>query len=109
MTTINFSHVDYLLQLSCGYWKSLILFTAVEFDIFTLISNGKGTAKEISQSLKTDERATAMLLDTLVSLDLLTKQSNCYDNSYISSHYLVKGKPYYQGDFIHHFHNMMDT
>ncbi len=105
----NFSHFDYLLQLSCGYWKSQVLFTAVEFDIFTLISDGKVTAKEISQSIHTDERATEMLLNALVSLELLEKRENRYENSHISNVYLVKGMPYYQGDFIHHFHNMMDN
>lgn len=106
---INFSHFDYLLQLSCGYWKSQVLFTAVGFDIFTLISSGKVTAREISQSIHTDERATEILLNALVSLGLLEKQENRYDNSHISSVYLVKGMPYYQGDFIHYFHNMMDN
>lgn len=105
----NFSHFDCLLQLSCGYWKSQVLFTAVEFDIFTLISGGKVTAKEISQSIHTDKRATEMLLNALVSLELLEKRENRYDNSHISNVYLVKGTPYYQGDFIHHFHNMMDN
>ena len=106
---INFSHFDYLLQLSCGYWKSQVLFTAVGFDIFTLISSGKVTAKEISQSIHTDERATEMLLNALVSLELLEKHENRYDNSHISSVYLVKGMPYYQGDIIHYFHSMMDN
>lgn len=105
----NFSHFDYLLQMSCGYWKSLVLFTAVEFDVFTRIGNGEVTAKEISQSIHTDVRATEMLLNALVSLELLTKRENRYANSHISDVYLVKGSPYYQGDFIHHFHNMMDT
>lgn len=109
MNNINHSSVDYLVQLSCGYWKSCILFTAVEFDIFTLINNGKHTRKDISQSIRSDERATEMLLNALVSLELLTKQADRYDNSQISELYLVKGKPYYQGDFIHHLHNIMEN
>lgn len=109
MTNLNYSNVDYLLQLSCGYWKSHVLFTAIEFDIFTIISKGKHTTKDISQSIHADERATEMLLNALVSLELLTKQANHYYNSHISDIYLIKGKPYYQGDFIHHFHNMTDN
>ena len=106
---MNYSSVDYLIQLSCGYWKSHVLFAAVEFDIFTLIDNGKQTAKSISQSIHTDERATEMLLNALVSLELLTKRANKYHNSHISNLYLIRGKPLYQGDFIHHFHNIMDN
>ncbi|MCF6158736.1 MAG: methyltransferase domain-containing protein [wastewater metagenome] len=109
MDTINYPYFEHLLQLSCGYWKSCILFTAVELDIFTLIRKGKHTVEDISQSVGTDERATEMLLNALVSLELLTKQGNRYYTSQISDLYLIKEKPYYQGDFIHHFHNMMEN
>ena len=109
MTNINNSYVDSIFQLSFGYWKSCILFTATEFDIFTLISKGKVTAKEISQSIHTNERATEMLLNALVSLELLTKQANCYQNAPISNLHLIKGKPHYLGDFIHHAQNIMEN
>lgn len=109
MTNTKYSSVDYLLQLGCGYWKSHVLFTAVEFDIFTLINKGKFTTKEISQAIHTNERATEMLLNALVSLELLAKEENSYKNSHLSNLYLIKGKPHYLGDFIHHFHNMMDN
>ena len=109
MIHTNYSSVDYLLQLSCGYWKSHVLFTAVEFDIFTLINKGRLTAKEISQAIHTNERATEMFLNALVSLELLAKEENSYKNSHLSNLYLIKGKPHYLGDFIHHFHNMTDN
>ncbi len=109
MEGTNHQNADYLLQLSCGYWKSQALFTAVEFDIFTIINQGKLTAKEISQAIRANERATEMLLNALVSLDLLTKLEGYYTNAAISNCYLIKGSPNYLGDFIHHFHNMTDT
>ena len=109
MTKTNFSDVDYIFQISFGYWKSCILFTATEFDIFNLISKGKVTAKDISQSIHTNERATEMLLNALVSLELLTKQANSYHNTPISNLHLIKGKPHYLGDFIHHAHNIMEN
>lgn len=109
ITHTNSSNFDYLLQLSCGYWKSYVLFTAVEFDIFTLIGKGKLTAKEISQSIHTNERATGMLLNALVSLELLIKEGNSYKNSHLANPYLVKGNSQYLGDFIHHFHNMTEN
>ncbi len=109
MTHQNYSNIDYLLQLSCGYWKSQVLFTAVEFDIFTLVNRSTLTAKEISQSIHTNERATEMLLNALVSMELLTKEGNSYKNSQASNLHLIKGKSQYMGDFIHHFHNMTDN
>ncbi|MDR4509537.1 MAG: acetylserotonin O-methyltransferase [Candidatus Brocadiaceae bacterium] len=109
MTDISYSSIDYLLQLSCGYWKSQVLFVAIEFKIFTLLKNTRLTAKEVSQSLHTNERATEILLNALVSLDLLAKQKDFYRNASLSESYLVKGSPYYQGDAIHHFHNIMEN
>lgn len=109
MIDTNHPNADYLLQLSCGYWKSHVLFTAVEFDLFTTLNKGRLTAKEISQTIQANERATGMLLNALVSLDLLVKQEAYYTNTILSDRYLIKGNPYYLGDFIHHFHNMMDT
>ena len=109
MTNINRPYVDSIFQLSFGYWKSCVLFTATEFDIFTLISKGTVTAKDISQSIHTNERATEMLLNALVSLELLTKQANCYQNAPISNLHLIKGKPHYLGDFIHHAQNILEN
>lgn len=109
MTNTNHSNFDYILDLSCGYWKSHVLFTAVEFDIFTLIGKGNLTAKKISQSIHADERATEMLLNALVSLELLVKHENYFSNSRISNLYLVKEEPHYLGDSLHHFHNIMEN
>ncbi len=105
----NTINADYLFQLGFGYWKSCVLFTAVEFDIFTLIGKGNATAKGISKSIHADERATEMLLNGLVSLKLLTKQKNSYKNSPVSNLHLIKGTPLYLGDAIHHAHNIMEN
>ena len=109
MANTNTANADYLFQLGFGYWKSCILFTAVEFDIFTLIGKGKVTARDISKSIHANERATEMLLNALVSLKLLTRQKNHYKNSPVSNLHLIKGKPLYLGDAVHHAHNIMDN
>ncbi len=109
MSHKNRPHLDYLFQLSYGYWKSQILFTAVEFGLFTLINNGLRTARDVAQTLHANERAAEMFLNGLVSLGLLVKQGNSYHNSLLSEKYLVKGKPLYMGDSVHHFHNIMEN
>ena len=109
MANTNTANADYIFQLGFGYWKSCILFTAVEFDIFTIIDKDKVTARGISKSIHANERATEMLLNALVSLKLLTKQKNHYKNSPVSNLHLIKGKPHYLGDAVHHAHNIMDN
>jgi ubiquinone/menaquinone biosynthesis C-methylase UbiE len=109
MANTNTANADYIFQLGFGYWKSCILFTAVEFDIFTRIGKGKVTARGIAKSIHANERATEMLLNALVSLKLLTRQKNHYKNSPVSNLHLIKGKPHYLGDAVHHAHNIMDN
>ncbi|MEK6728903.1 MAG: methyltransferase dimerization domain-containing protein, partial [Planctomycetota bacterium] len=63
---MEYKNIDYLFQLSYGYWKSHVLITATDFGIFTLIGEGRLSAGEVAQSIHADERATEMLLNALV-------------------------------------------
>ncbi len=103
---MNSDDVQYLNEIGYGYWKSQVLFTAVEFDLFTLIGGGGKSDKIIAEKLGADLRATEMLLNALVSLRLLKKTKGIYRNTVASNRCLTKKSPLYQGDRIHHFHNM---
>jgi Methylase involved in ubiquinone/menaquinone biosynthesis len=105
---MNNKDVQYLNDLSYGYWKSQALFVAVEMDLFTLIGERGKSGKVIAQDLGTDLRASEMLLNALVSLKLLTKSRDIFRNTAVSRRCLMKDSPAYQGDRIQHFHNMSD-
>ncbi|MBM4056067.1 MAG: methyltransferase domain-containing protein [Planctomycetes bacterium] len=109
MNPTNYQQFEYVLQLSSAYWKSQVLFTAIELDIFTILDNKSLTAEELAHSIDANVQATEKILNALVSLDLLVKQGKYYQNAQISHHYLIKGKPLYQGDAIHHFHNIAEN
>ncbi|MBF8276903.1 MAG: tcmO [Candidatus Brocadiaceae bacterium] len=106
---MEYKNIDYLFQLSYGYWKSHVLITATDFGIFTLIGEGRLSAGEVAQSIHADERATEMLLNALVSLDLLTVREKRYGNTQTSSLHLIKGRPHYMGNAIRHLNNIMDN
>ncbi len=105
---MNIKYLKYLNELSYGYWKSQVLFVAVEMDLFTLIKDTGKSCKDVTKKLRTDFRATEMMLNALVSLGLMSKIKGIYKNSVISNRYLIKSSPLYQGDRIRHFHNMWD-
>ncbi len=105
---MNIKDLKYLNEISYGYWKAQVLFVAVEMELFTLIKGTGKSCKDVAKKLKTDLRATEMVLNSLVSLGLMTKIKGIYKNSAISNRYLVKNTSLYQGDRIHHFHNMLD-
>jgi (2Fe-2S) ferredoxin/2-polyprenyl-3-methyl-5-hydroxy-6-metoxy-1,4-benzoquinol methylase len=74
-----------------GFQVSRVLLTAIELDIFTTVGQG-AQASEVAAKLGTDQRATAMLLDALVAMDILHKQDGRYGNTPMSSRYLVDGE-----------------
>ncbi len=103
---MNVKDLKYLNEISYGYWKSQVLFVAVGMDLFTMIKDTGESCKDVTEKLKTDFRATEMMLNALVSLRLLSKTKGVYKNTAISKRYLVKNSSLYQGDRIRHFHNM---
>ena len=104
----NYKEVQYIYELSYGYWKSQVLFVAVEMGIFTLIGDKDKSYNIISKELGTNPRATEMILNTLVSLGFLKKVKGSFRNAPISRRYLIKDIPLYQGDRVHHFHNLWE-
>jgi SAM-dependent methyltransferase len=106
---MNWKQVNYLFEMACGFWKSQIVFVAVESGLFTLLSGGGWTTNGIASQMKTDKRATEMLLNALVALGLLRKAGGKFFNTPLSNQYLVQGKPLYMGDTVHHMHNLWDN
>ena len=100
--------VQYINEISYGYWKAQALFVASELDLFTLIGERGKSGKVITKKLGTDPRATEMLLNALVSLKLLTKSRETFSNTALSKRCLSKNGTAYQGDRIKHFHNMWE-
>ena len=82
-----------------GYQVTQVLYTATDFDIFTLLEKPK-TAKEVTDELGTDSEVTKKLLDVLVALQLLSETDGKYANTTLAVTFLVKGKPFYQGNLI---------
>jgi predicted metal-binding protein/2-polyprenyl-3-methyl-5-hydroxy-6-metoxy-1,4-benzoquinol methylase len=91
---------QYLEDLATGYWYAEVLFTAVEKDLFTLLSARSMNADEIARELKWDPLAAERFLKALCSLGLLSFYGDSYSNTGLSEEYLVRGQPLYQGDSI---------
>ena len=62
-----------LLATSGYYWQTCTLHAAVKIDLFTAVGNEMRTAEDVAAHLKTDPRATGMLLDALSAMGLLEK------------------------------------
>jgi ubiquinone/menaquinone biosynthesis C-methylase UbiE len=91
-----------------GYWPARVLITASNLRIFDHLKTSK-TAAEIAGMIKSDARATEILLDAVAGLGLIKKSSNKYRNTSAANRLLVSGMPYYQGDILRHADNLWDN
>jgi SAM-dependent methyltransferase len=64
-----------------GFFKSRVILTAAELDLFTRLEKGQATAEDLANELGCDQRCLIRLLDCLVALKLLSKQDSVYQTS----------------------------
>jgi hypothetical protein len=88
-------------QLSSGFQKSKILFTALQADLFESLRKPT-SANEVATKKKWSTRGTVMLLDGLLALDLLKKEDGKYVNSELAASCLVEGAPLDQRHILQH-------
>lgn len=80
-----------------AYWKSSVIITSIELDVFSNIGAGT-TSADIAKVLQLEVDAVERLLDSLVTLDILQKEGKMYYNTQMASKYLVrKDNPSYIG------------
>nr|CBH36780.1 conserved hypothetical protein, O-methyltransferase family [uncultured archaeon] len=89
-----------ILGMADSYQSFQVLFTAVKHDIFTVLSEDPKTAEQIAQEIGTDSYITEKLLNALVAIGLIAKGGGKYTNTALAETFLVKEKPFYQGNYI---------
>jgi hypothetical protein len=89
-----------IVRMADSYQSFQVLFTAVKYDIFSVLSEESKTVEQVAQGIGTDSYITEKLLNALVSIGLLAKGSGKYSNTALAETFLVKGKPFYQGNYI---------
>jgi predicted O-methyltransferase YrrM len=98
-----------LLELSGGFWQIATLHAAIRLDLFTVIGDKLLNASEIADQLNADTRSQTMLLNALVAMRLLEKESEQYRNTEVSAALLCKNAPGYLGYMISHHHHLVES
>jgi len=91
-------------RISGGFRASRVLLTANNLQVFEHIGK-RTTAVELAKGIKTDPRATEILLDAISALGLLRKTRGIYRLTTMAKQFLLQDSPWYQGDMLRH----MDT
>ncbi len=82
------------------YWETKILLTAVKLDVFSAFDRRHRTAEEVAQKIGADSRALSLLLNALVSIGLLRKEGDFYENSKVAQTHLVRGEAEFVGHLL---------
>jgi ubiquinone/menaquinone biosynthesis C-methylase UbiE len=95
-----------LRRLYLGFVSSRVVLTANSLGVFDHLKKPV-TAANAAKKIKTDARATGILLDALAGIGLVRKgRDGKYLNAPVSDRYLVRGGRLYQGDIIRHASTM---
>ncbi|SAK63431.1 methyltransferase [Caballeronia catudaia] len=89
-----------LLQIGMAFWASKAMLSAVELGVFTALSNGPRQADDLAKALGLHPRGALDFLDTLVALDLLTRENGRYANTHDADFFLDRNKPSYVGGLL---------
>jgi SAM-dependent methyltransferase len=75
-----------------AFQESRALLTAIELNLFSAVEQG-ATSAEVASRLQTNERATEMLMNALVALEMLEKKDGVYRNTQLAAQYFTEGSP----------------
>ena len=89
-----------IFELSVAYWRSCVLFTAVDLGVFNALAGGGRDLENLCARLATPRRSMELLIDALVALRLLEKDANTITNSRLAADYLVPDSPAFLGDAL---------
>lgn len=84
-----------------GFQPARIILSAYELGLFSVIGNGALSAAEVAEKAGTNERATDRLLNALVAIGLLNKESGRFANSGFALQYLNRASSDYLAGYGH--------
>ena len=91
---------QYLEDLATAYWRSELLFTAVEQGLFTRLQPEGKPVVELAGELKLEPESAKRYLQALSTLGLVFLADGYVANTKLARRYLVEGAADYQGDSI---------
>lgn len=83
-----------------GYRVAHVLITAAQLDVFGLLAGGASTAAELADQTGAEVSGLTRLLNTAVSLNLLTKEGDSYANGSLATTCLAQEGPFYLGNLL---------
>lgn len=100
--------IGYFIGKVMDYRVAKVLLVATDLRVFTALARGGATAAQLAADLATDPRATRILLDALVAIQLLRRAGDRYANAPVADRFLVEGRPDYKGNNLRYQEKVWD-
>lgn len=84
-------------KLEAAVFPSFAMLAGMQLDLFTPLKDGPMSVEELAQALSVGPTKLEPLHYCLVAAELLTVEGERFSNTPESDHFLVRGKPSYQG------------
>src|ERR1700730_5709969 len=91
---------DLIAHISYGFMASRVLFSAIEFGLFSYLAKESLDAAEIQKRCGLHPRGVRDFLDTLVALGMQERRGEVYSNTSDTDFYLDRAKPTYIGNYV---------
>ncbi len=101
--------LERILGIGSAWWESRLLLTAMELDVVGVLGEAGMTADEAASRLSTEPRATELLLNALVGLDLLRKDGDLFSPTAEAARSLDPSSPDFRGGMLRHAIGMWDS
>ncbi len=82
------------------YWETKILLTAVKLDLFSALTGSPRSSAQLAQQLSLTVRPLTLLLNALVAMRVLKKESDTFANTEVAQRYLDKSQKEYVGHLL---------
>ncbi|MBF0583028.1 MAG: methyltransferase domain-containing protein [Magnetococcales bacterium] len=99
--------VAQLMEMARGFQKAQTLLTAHRLGVFRVLGDERLTADEVAVRLACAVRGVTILLDALVALELLAKESTFYHNTPFARQHLAPDGEACRGVSLDHLHDLM--
>jgi cyclopropane fatty-acyl-phospholipid synthase-like methyltransferase len=100
MSTANAVTPERVMQLGLGFWASKTLLSAIELALFTELANGPLSTPELIKKLGLHQRSARDFFDALVSVGMLEREGDRYQNTAETAQFLVRTSPSYIGGIL---------
>jgi SAM-dependent methyltransferase len=101
--------MDKLLQIVSGFMEAKVLLAGAELGVFDNLGHDGATAAEVARAIVGDPRGTEILLDALVAIEVLRKESGHYHNLPEFEHFLLSDGPAHFLGLLRHRNRMFRT